>query len=1074
MTGLTMDIKSWKGSSAGLSSIQLLSDGELECTSRRLTLTSGAFGSAVTNTNKPLCPGNLPSSSAQSSGSWSTEEHTTSDPKINTYYLTSDVSVGSTDRPSVTFYPYVSSSAIYNIYLSIPGCSALGDCDGRTTVDIGVYPVQGGQGWTSTISEQVNEDTMILVYSGAVDGSTESFNPTVVLSLSADATTPSNGNTYTVVADSVVMYLTGTSETNSTGSARVSGSSANSTSFLNSTLSSNQSLSFGVYEHQRSSTASINAATDTLNNATETSLDRLGFALDAAYNASGRPSTWIINAVASVDDTLFVAGDFAASGNFSNVVALDRSTGQATALESMGLNGAVHATAVIDGMVYFGGEFTTTASSADTSDLKHLSKYDPTAKTWSSLGGGVDGAVTGLHVSSTYPSQLIVVGNFSHTTGDDSNTNTTGGYAIYDTVAAGWVTTGILYGTLSAATSSTEKQTYLAGAVLGSSQNPVNGVAQLTSTKGGATLSNFQNVDFGSTGSAAASSASASKRSLVKTVLKRSWIETLTDLRPRAMMVRDTPPTIPYTSAAAPAVLSGAFWTNSSADGKPTVTIMGGNFTETNGTTQISGVAFYSEDQTLTGPSPHVQGVVRALNVKSNSLYIGGRDVNVTGVGNGLVVYNLETNSWVTGGMSPLSAGSETLTINAIATRGDTNTIVAAGNFETAGSLGCHAVCLWDTTNAQWSAPGQGLQSGEVRAIDFAGEKADVLIVAGSFALPNGDVAYVASYSFDNSSWTPLGTLPGPALAVAVDDKNVTNIFAAGYGTDGTTPYLQHWDGRSWTEQNSTLTSGSIVQQLAFVPMTEEHDPVGAIEKDRMLMVSGSLLLDSTGNASSALYDGAAMYPYLVGTSTTGGLGAGSALFWSDNSLTFNVKHYLARGLVVLVAIAIATGLILLLVLLFFLFACINRRREKKKQPPREVFEKEGSEVSSTHQNVFNNVQAALEQSLVAGGLGGGAAAAAAAAAHRRSDPSSYGAGDDEDEDEGRETTMRYDFEGPELQPGEMSMKAAARIIILDDVQSDEWWYARDPATGREGVVPATYGESSDNVCFEAELTSVW
>lgn len=54
---------------------------------------------------------------------------------------------------------------------------------------------------------------------------------------------------------------------------------------------------------------------------------------------------------------------------------------------------------------------------------------------------------------------------------------------------------------------------------------------------------------------------------------------------------------------------------------------------------------------------------------------------------------------------------------------------------------------------------------------------------------------------------------------------------------------------------------------------------------------------------------------------------------------------------------------------------------------------------------------------------------------------------------------MRYDFDGADLQPGEMAMRAGQRIVVLDDTQSDEWFYARDPVSGREGVVPATYGE---------------
>jgi len=232
-------------------------------------------------------------------------------------------------------------------------------------------------------------------------------------------------------------------------------------------------------------------------------------------------------------------------------------------------------------------------------------------------------------------------------------------------------------------------------------------------------------------------------------------------------------------------------------------------------------------------------------------------------------------------------------------------------------------------------------------------------------------------------------------------------------------------------------------------------------------MVSGDLYLESTGNVTSALYDGEKWYAYLVGTTATGSLGLASSLFWSESSFSFNVTHFLARGLVVLVAIAIATGLILLLILLALLYAYIRRQFEKRNATPPEMFEKDTSEVSSMHQNVFNNVQAALEQSLMAGS----ATAAIAAATHRRSDQQSEGSmyddilgdyegaagSEEESDDEGRETTMRYTFDGPELQPGEMSMRAGQRVVILDDVQSGEWWYARDPASGREGVVPAAY-----------------
>jgi hypothetical protein len=110
-----------------------------------------------------------------------------------------------------------------------------------------------------------------------------------------------------------------------------------------------------------------------------------------------------------------------------------------------------------------------------------------------------------------------------------------------------------------------------------------------------------------------------------------------------------------------------------------------------------------------------------------------------------------------------------------------------AGNFATAGSLACAAVCQWAVSENRWSALGSGLQSGEVRAIDFAGSSSDVLVVAGSFVMSDSTLAYVAQYNFQNSTWvalgmagTGIGQVPGPATAMTVDNSNSSNIFVSG------------------------------------------------------------------------------------------------------------------------------------------------------------------------------------------------------------------------------------------------------------------------------------------------------
>ena len=1042
----------------------------------------GAFSSAVSSSNQGVCSISN-ASSVQQSGEWTTGTVDTSIAGTTARYLTSTVSVANLTYPAVIFYPQVSSSGYYDVYIVIPGCSDLGDCGGRTSVDIEVFPVQGALGWTSTISEQLQYDTKTLVYSGPVDASSGSFTPTISLSLSKSPLTAASGDNYTIVAEAVELVLTGvTTDGSNTNPSRASGTAGiNGTTIGNSTQLSNPltQIAFGVFEWSRSSESTVNAATSLLSNSSENGLSRLGFVLDIAYNSSSLPTTWIVNAVVEYANTAYVVGDFAVTGNYSNVLAVDTTSGTTTALASQGLNGPVSSAAVIGNYLYFGGDFTSTAAS-DGVTLNHLARYDPEGDAWAPLGGGVDGIVLGLIPSSSSSTQLIVLGNFSNALSSDGTSRQTGGIATWDASKSAWMDSGAVFGNISAAalpssSSTVHQDNFLVGRVSGASSNPASGVVILSSdSDGSATIASLNNVNFGSIGSASAPSSSAgSRRSLSRRRAShtRSWISRITT----ALVARATPvlqsrvntaPVISVQASLAPAVLTGGFWTNSSASGKPTVTILGGNFTSGSGSNEVEGIAFYTSGG-VTGPNPSVQGIVRALEVNGNTVYIGGTGVNVTGVGSDLVVYNLDSASWMIGVVPSLhSASDNVLNVNAIKARAETSTVIVAGSFASAGSLSCAAVCLWDTSSAQWSSPGVGLASGEVRAVDFADESSDIIIVVGSFVMSDGTEAFAASYSFVNSTWTALGTLPGPALSVAVDNKNASNVFAAGYSTSDASPYLQQWNGQTWTSLNQSLLSGSVIEQLAFVPMSSQHTAVGSIENDRMLLVSGRLYLESTDNVTSALYDGAQWYPYLVGSSSTGDLAFSSQLFWSTSSFSFKTRNYLAKGLVVLVAIAIATGLILLFVILALLIAFLTRRSERHKSPHPGIFEKDdGSEVSSTHQHVFNNVQAALEQSLI------GVSATAAIAAARASGESYYGTAQETEDseeagEEGRETTMRYNFEGPELQPGELSMSAGRAVIILDDVQSDEWWYARDPETGKEGVVPATYGQSLDSFGF--------
>jgi hypothetical protein len=111
-------------------------------------------------------------------------------------------------------------------------------------------------------------------------------------------------------------------------------------------------------------------------------------------------------------------------------------------------------------------------------------------------------------------------------------------------------------------------------------------------------------------------------------------------------------------------------------------------------------------------------------------------------------------------------------------------------------------------------------------------------------------------------------------------------MFVAG-GTLATAsqPYLMRWNGSAWSDMSGgSLQAGSRVQQLAFVPLDQQHSGNDIIQKDRLLMVSGALSLASVGTVSSALFDGSNFVPFINTANADGSPGTVASLFYSSSS----------------------------------------------------------------------------------------------------------------------------------------------------------------------------------------------
>jgi hypothetical protein len=360
--------------------------------------------------------------------------------------------------------------------------------------------------------------------------------------------------------------------------------------------------------------------------------------------------------------------------------------------------------------------------------------------------------------------------------------------------------------------------------------------------------------------------------------------------------------------------------------------------------------------------------------------------------------------------------------------------------------------------------------------VDYAGNNEEILIAGGSIALSDNTAANVAQDSLDNATWASVGSgsdIPGTVSAVSVNSGNASSIFAAGTSTDGSTSFLSFWNGVKWATLGSTFEQGTTVAQLTMVPLQNTHAANSIIESDRMLMISG-LLSTPAGNASSALYDGQNIIPYVVSTSATGTPGSVSSLFHSFSSFSFAQQKFLATGVVILISIAIAAGVVFLLALIGILWTLFSRKDDKLNKfdaaededddsalhRPSSLLEhiNAATRTTITGASPYSNYNAEKEEKATSSPQNSPHAEqdpfGPDASNYIRAETPSDAVGGLMAEETSRPAHARYSFDG--TGEGELAISSGAEVEVLDD-RDPAWWYARNVRTGQEGVVPAAY-----------------
>jgi hypothetical protein len=559
-------------------------------------------------------------------------------------------------------------------------------------------------------------------------------------------------------------------------------------------------------------------------------------------------------------DVTYAAGNFSDS-SLNNILSFT-SSGNATSLSGGGLNSYVKSLLLLDNTLYAAGNFTNTAQGS-VQGLNHVAAYSPSSKTWSPLGAGVNGPVTSVlsfpinSTNGTTETTVAVSGSFDQILAFGSNASIeVSGFAVWVPSQKTWlqnldVNVMAYFGELLATADVGNNTTILAGSL----------VSDGVSSRGAVSLTNSDGlaiqplpVDI----QEAQTSGSTSKRDSA------------------AQNVSE--------------VLVGYFDNSSGRN----LTILGGQFTAkaTDGTT-IQNLLFLdgSHNDTVTGLPSGVDSnsTFTTLAVYKDTLFAGGSVTGSAGSStlNGFVAYNLSTPGFAS--TQPPALTGKNVVANSIVVRPSSTEVYFGGVFDAAGALPCPAVCVWDTSDGQWSRPGVDMQ-GSVTSLQWASD--DQLIAAGNLTIGNNQTM-VATYDTSSQKWSSVdgaspSEIPGAISAFGPAATDMSAYWIAGQASNGST-FLMEYDGSKFNSAGQLFGASTIVLGLQVVGLSTNHKSTDLLNDDQILLITGQLVIPNFGNASAALYNGTALTPFILSSTANGEAGTIRQMF-TEKKNTFSGK----------------------------------------------------------------------------------------------------------------------------------------------------------------------------------------
>ncbi|KAI9283270.1 cortical protein marker for cell polarity-domain-containing protein [Sporodiniella umbellata] len=381
--GIAIDVFSWYGSGGGLSSVSVFQ--------------SENFIYALdAEAQMSPCSSESHEPTVKTVGNW------TKVTKDASSYLYSS----SSQNSSITFYPTVAESGIYEVYLYTADCTEA--CANPVDVDIQIS-TSAGQTQTVFVGTQTKAATGILIYTGYFD-ITSGFKPSFQMMSAHNATSSGSiaAHSFQLVKESSVNELKSIIRYNP------------------------------VVQVAQATSLSWGALTENL------------------------PLKSIVYDMKSYENDLYIAGSFKgvdeANSNYSNIVQLNGSTQKFKSLANAGTNGSIQSLVISSqaGEIFAAGKFT-----VEGKQIENIGRYSLKQMDWNPLDKGVNGSVQAVHLINE---RVLVSGEFSKL----PNGSTVFGNGWWDVARQTWTLdnvpylSGIIYSTLEY-----NKAVYFSGKVQG-------------------------------------------------------------------------------------------------------------------------------------------------------------------------------------------------------------------------------------------------------------------------------------------------------------------------------------------------------------------------------------------------------------------------------------------------------------------------------------------------------------------------------------------------------------------------------------------------------------------------------